>query len=332
MTDGTVIGEPLDFGARGTPLQAAPRLGAALGFAPGALWIKRDDLTGLASGGNKARKLEYVCGDAVASGAQVLVTGGSMPQSNQIGATAAAANRIGMRTRAVLPRSSLRPLEGNLVVNHLMGIDYTWIDNVPKAGMETAIARTAEQLRESGEHPYLIPLGASSPLGALGYVTAAEELKADAPSEFVVYLASGTAGTQAGLAVGLGDHDRVRGIDTGTPWDLTKMVADLAVDTADLAGLPHPGGEANTIDEFVGPGYGFPTEAAREAIYLLAHTEGILSEPTYTGKALAALISDRRNGRLAPDQPTVFLHTGGIPLLYTIASAEWLAEIQRHTA
>lgn len=178
----------------------------------------------------------------------------------------------------------------------------------------------------------MIPLGASSPLGALGYVTAAEEIEAEAPPDFVVYLPSGTAGTQAGLAVGLGDHDRVRGVDTGTPWDLARMVDDLAVDTANLAGLPKPRGEAMIISEFVGPGYGFPTEAAREAIYLLAHTEGILSEPAYTGKALAALISDRREGRLAPDQPTVLLHTGGVPLLYTEESAKWLAEGQQQSA
>ena len=326
MTDETTTVVPLDFGARGTPLQHAPRLGAALGFEPGALWIKRDDLAGLAGGGNKARKLEYVCSEAVTNGAQVLVTGGSMPQSNQIAATAAAANRIGMRSRAVLPRTTLHPLEGNLVASELLGVEYTWIDDVPEAGMEEPINRVAAQLRERGEQPYVIPLGASSPIGALGYTTAAAEIESEAPPEFIVYMPTGTAGTQAGLVVGLGDHNRVRGISTGAPWDLSKMVNDLAIDTARLAGLPLPRGTAVIVDEFIGPGYGFRTEAAREAVYLLAQTEGILSEPIYTGKALAALISDRRRGRLPADQPTVFLHTGGIPLLYTRESAAWLEQ------
>ncbi len=317
---------PLDFGARGTQLQNADRLGEAIGFESGALWIKRDDLTGLASGGNKARKLEYVCSEALAQGAQVLVTGGSIPQSNQIAAVAAAANRIGMRTRAVLPGLLPSKLEGNLIASYLLGVEYTWLEEIPAQGMHWAITREVDRLLVEGDRPYEIPLGVSSPLGALGYVTAADELKEQAPPDFVVYLASGTAGTQAGLAVGLGDHDRVRGVDTGTPWDLPAMVVELVAETARRADRPLPRGRVQVIGDYVGAGYGSPTEAGREAIHLLASTEGILSEPIYTGKALAALINDRRSGRLAADQPTVFLHTGGIPLLYTDECERWLVE------
>ena len=317
---------PLDFGSRGTPLHAADRLGAAIGLNAGVLWIKRDDLTGLAAGGNKARKLEYVCGEAVARGANVLVTGGSMPQSNQIGPVAAAANRIRMRTRVVLPGPPPDQLDGNLAINDLMGVEYTWLDGVPGEGMEWAIETEAERLRTRGDRPYVIPLGVSSALGALGYVDAATEIENQAPPDSVVYLASGTGGTQAGLAVGLRSHDRVRGVNTGTPWNLQATVDRLADATADLAGLPHLLGHAQVIDAFSGEGYGFPTEAGREAIHLLARTEGILSEPIYTGKALAALISDCQTGRVASDQPTVFLHTGGLPLLYTEQNANWLAE------
>ena len=317
---------PLDFGSRGTPLHSADRLGTALGLKAGTLWIKRDDLTGLAAGGNKARKLEFVCAEAVACGADILVTGGSMPQSNQIGPVAAAANRIGTRVRVVLPGAPPDSLDGNLIVNHLMGIEYTWLDGIPSEGMAWAIETEAERLRAQGDSPYVIPLGVSSALGAMGYVTAADEIEDQAPPDSIVYLASGTGGTQAGLAVGLRDHDRVRGVDTGTPWDLKETVDDLAADTADLAGLPQPLGQAQVRDEFVGQGYGFPTEEGRTAIHLLARTEGILSEPIYTGKALAALISDCRIGRVASDQPIVFLHTGGLPLLYTEQNANWLAE------
>lgn len=314
----------IDLGARNTPLQAADRLGTALGFTPGSLWIKRDDLTGLAAGGNKARKLEYVCADAIQQGADVLVTGGSMAQSNQINAVAAAANRIGMRARVVLPGTPPERLEGNLIVNHLLGVEYKWIARVPEQGMDWAIDEDARQVREQGNLPYVIPLGVSSTIGCFGYVDAAAEIEAHAPPNSVVYHATGTAGTQAGLAVGLGTHERVLGVDTGAPWDIQQRVAELAESTSHAAGLPSPTGRPRVLSDYVGLGYGHPTEAGRKAMYLLAQTEGILAEPTYTGKALAALIHDRRSGRLAPDQPTVFLHTGGLPLLYTADHERWL--------
>jgi len=317
---------PQDFATRETPLQAADRFGAALGFAPGALWIKRDDLTGLAGGGNKARKLEYVCTEAVISGADILVTGGSMPQSNQISAVAAAANRIGMRTRAVLPGPVPSRLEGNLVPSHLLGVEYVWLEEVPTQGMQWAIHREVEQLLGRGHRPYEIPLGVSSPVGSLGYVTAALEIEAQAPDRSIVYHATGTGGTQAGLAVGFGEHARVRGVDTGTPWNVAEVVDELSVAVAQVAGREKPCGEAEVLTDQVGRGYGVPTEQAREAIELLARTEGILCEPIYTGKALAGLIADRRSGRLAPDQATVFLHTGGMSLLYTSECARWLSQ------
>lgn len=318
--------QPLNFGARGTPLQPADRAGVALGFEPGALWVKRDDLTGLAVGGNKARKLEYLCAEALALGADTLVTGGSLPQSNHVAITAAAAARVGMRVRAVVPGDTGGRIEGNVLLDRLFGVDFTWLEETPERGIDAAIAEEAERLRLEGQRPYLVPLGGSTPLAALGYVTAADEIEAEAPPNSVVYHASGTAGTQAGLVAGFGDHSRVRGINTGTPWNLPERVTDLAAKTAHMIGRPSPRGKAQVLEEFYGQGYGYPTPEGEAAILLMARTEGIALDPVYTGKAFAAIIADRRSGLLAPNQPTVFVHTGGLAMLFTDRYSRWLGK------
>lgn len=312
-----------ELAAGGTPLQPLPRLGAALGFADGALWAKRDDLTGLAGGGNKARKLEYLVGDARARGCDVLVTGGAA-QSNHVRMTGAAAQMAGMRCVAVLGGDAPEVAEGNLVLDHVVGVEPIWIGAFEAVEIERVMAETALRLSCEGCTPYDVPLGGASPMGTLGYVQAAAEISSRAPLGSVVYTATGTGGTQAGLVVGFGHHDRVRGVDVGAVPGVAHRIDDLVPAVAALAHRPFPAGHLHLDDRQIGRGYGAHTDAALEAIGLAARTEGLLLDPVYSAKAMAALIDDRRNDRLAPDQPTVFLHTGGTPALFTRRHIDWL--------
>jgi D-cysteine desulfhydrase family pyridoxal phosphate-dependent enzyme len=290
------------------------------------LWVKRDDCTGLASGGNKARKLEYLCADAVARGCDTLVTGGG-PQSNHARITAAAANKLGLACTIVLAGDEADRPTGNIVLDHVLGADIVWVGELGYYGTERAIEETAERLAAEGRHPYAIPIGGASVIGALGYVAAADELQSqldrvDAPDALVV-VADGSGGTHAGLVAGLGDHARVLGVDVGTRPDLDETVAAKAVEVAAAAARPAPRGDVRVEHEFFGAGYGAPTEGCREALDLAARCEGLLLDPVYTGKALAALIGRCREGSLG-DRPLVFLHTGGTPALFSSLYANWV--------
>jgi 1-aminocyclopropane-1-carboxylate deaminase/D-cysteine desulfhydrase-like pyridoxal-dependent ACC family enzyme len=303
-----------------------PRLGSVLGFDDGALWVKRDDLTALAGGGNKARKLEFLVADALAAGADVLVTGGA-PQSNHVRMTAAAAGMAGMACVAVIggPAPEAESYEGNLVLDALLGAEPVWVGGHEAVAIERVLAETVEKLAAEGRRPYGIPLGGASALGCLGYVTAADELSAEMPAGALVYTATGTGGTQAGLAVGLGDLDRVRGVDVGAVPQVDERILGLLPAVAELARRPEPVGSLVLDGSQVGAGYGARTDACREAIELAARHEGVLVDPVYSGKALAGLVADRRAGRLAADQPVVFLHTGGLPTLFVRRYRDWLA-------
>src|SRR5436305_1625479 len=195
-----------------TPLEPADRLGTALGLAPGALWVKRDDQTGLGGGGNKARKLEYLCADAVAQGCDTLVTGGGR-QSNHVRMTAAAANKLGLRCTVVLSSDEPEAPTGNVVLDELLGPDIVWAGRLDYYGVEDEIERTCGRLSSEGRRPYLMPIGGASAVGALGYVRAALEVAADVPDVDLVVVADGSGGTHAGLAAGLGTHGKVLGID-----------------------------------------------------------------------------------------------------------------------
>jgi D-cysteine desulfhydrase family pyridoxal phosphate-dependent enzyme len=304
-----------------------PRLGRHLGFADGALWVKRDDLTGLAGGGNKARKLEYLVADALERGCQTLLTGGGA-QSNHVRMTAAAARLAGLTCVAVLGGSSTNAeetaIEGNLLLDHLFGVEVVWAGDYDPERIETVMAETCLRLTAEGRRPYEIPLGGASELGTLGYVTAAGELAGQAPIGSVVYTATGTGGTQAGLVVGFGHHDRVRGVDVGALPDVGERMGALIVATATLAHRPFPGGSLHLDDNRIGDGYGAHTPGAHEAIGLAARHEALVLDPVYSGKAMAGLIADRRSGRLPADQPVVFLHTGGLPSVFTAVHAGWL--------
>lgn len=330
-----------------TPLEPADRLGAALGMAPGALWIKRDDLTGLGGGGNKARKLEYLCADALGQGADTLVTGGG-PQSNHVRMTAAVANRLGLACTVVMARAGLpgrqpaapggvtrpEPLSGNGLLVELMGPDVVWAPlkegPMDYYAVEAAIDEAFDRLGADGRRPYRMPIGGASAVGALGYVSAATELLTQVDLAFggrslgLVVVAGGSGGTHAGLAAGLGDHDLVLGVDVGARPDLDNQVPAKAVEVADLAGLPRPAGRPEIDHGRVGGGYGVATDDGREAVVLAARTEGLILDPVYTGKAMAGLIAARRTGRIGPDTPTVFLHTGGMPALFAAEYADWL--------
>ncbi|MGI8810456.1 MAG: pyridoxal-phosphate dependent enzyme [Acidimicrobiales bacterium] len=313
-----------------TPLEPADRLAKALGMEPGALWVKRDDLTGLGGGGNKARKLEYLCADALARGADVLVTGGG-PQSNHVRMTAAAANRLGLDCAVVMAGPRPATSTGNVLLIELFDPEVTWIGlhegPMDYDAIEAAIDETADGLAEEGRRPYRMPIGGASAVGALGYVRAADELRDQAAVPLgdidVVVVAGGSGGTHAGLAAGLGDLGLVLGVDVGARSDLDVQVPAKAAEVAALAGLPAPVGQVRVDHDRVGAGYGAATEECRQALLLAARTEGIILDPVYTGKAMAGLVAARREGAIGPDTTTVFLHTGGMPALFAGAYASW---------
>jgi D-cysteine desulfhydrase len=316
-----------------TPLEPADRLGAALDMAPGSLWVKRDDLTGLGGGGNKARKLEYLCADARERGADTLVTGGG-PQSNHARMTAAVANRLGLACTVVMAGSRPATASGNVLLLELFGPEIVWAGAVHEGPMdyyaiEAAIEDACAAVASAGRRPYRMPIGGASAVGALGYVRAASELREQAAAAFdggqpeLVVVADGSGGTHAGLAAGLGDLDLVLGVDVGARPDLDTQVPAKAVEVARLAGLPEPRGAARVDHARVGAGYGAPTEECREAVVLAARQEGLILDPVYTGKALAGLVAARRDGTITARTRTVFVHTGGMPALFAPAYASW---------
>jgi D-cysteine desulfhydrase len=316
-----------------TPLEPLDRLGAHLGKPPGALWVKRDDLTGLGGGGNKARKLEFLCADALELGCDVLVTGGGV-QSNHVRMTAAAANRLGLGCTIVVAGGRPDVPTGNILLDELLGPEILWFGgdgHLAYQEMEGAIKDVAVRLAAEGHRPYAMPIGGATAVGALGYVAAAGELLTQAPDVEAVVVADGSGGTHAGLAAGLGDHRRVLGIDVGARDDLDSYVPALAAEVAQLADLPAPagadsfGGADGPVDHSrVGNGYGVPDDETRAVVTLAARLEGLILDPVYTGKAMAGLVAAHENGRLRPEQHVVFLHTGGMPALFASPYATWL--------
>jgi D-cysteine desulfhydrase family pyridoxal phosphate-dependent enzyme len=291
------------------------RLGQNLGMKKSCLWIKRDDQTGLALGGNKARKLEFLCAEAIENGAQVLVTGGG-PQSNHCRMTAAVANKLGLDCRLLLDGSEPEELSGNTLLYELLGAEMIWLGEDSRLDMDQEIGIQCELFEKEGRKAAAIPVGGSVPRGALGYVRAALELLDQNSSFDRVVLATGSCGTHAGMVAGLGDFERVLGVRVGERPNLEERVTELAKATAELADMPSPKGNCRIEHGVVGEGYGAVTESGLEAIDLTARLEGVILDPVYTGKAMAGLIESVRSGRIPPDSPTVFLHTGGAPGLF----------------
>jgi D-cysteine desulfhydrase family pyridoxal phosphate-dependent enzyme len=307
-----------------TPLEAMDRFSEWLG-GPRVL-VKRDDLTGLALGGNKARKLEYLCGEAQARGCDVLVTGGGA-QSNHARMTAAAANRLGFDCHLAVGGKEPRVYSGNLLLDRVLGATLHFAGADSYYDVESAIEELAAGLAAEGRRPFAMPIGGASVTGAAAYVWAADELLAqldrngEGSVDWVV-VADGSGGTHAGLLAGLGGRARVLGVDVGTRPDLDDVIPRLAAKAAARAGRATPRDELVLDQSRFGDGYGAITEAALEAIERVAGLEGIVLDPVYTGKAMAGLIGAVREGRFGPGDTVVFWHTGGAVALFAHRYAE----------
>lgn len=313
MGDGGGDGAVVRLGVWPTPVEAAPRLGRALGLGAGDLWVKRDDLTGLGGGGNKVRKLEWTCGEAVAAGATVLVTTGA-PQSNHARLTAAAGARLGLDVVLVLRGEAGDSASGNIALDGLLGARVVWAGHTDGAGLAARAEQVADELRRGGAVPALIPFGGSSPVGARGYVECGRELLAQVPGLTTVVTALGSGGTMAGLVGALGST-RVLGVHCGAVDDPAATVAALASGLDPAARPVGPGALRIRLDQ-VGAGYAELTEPVMEALLLAARTEGLVLDPIYTGRALAGLAAAVRDGTVTPGHPTVLLHSGGLPGLF----------------
>ena len=318
-----------------TPLEFMPNFTRALGGPQ--VWIKRDDMLGLAPGGNKTRKLEFLVADALAQGADTLVTCGA-PQSNHCRITLAAAVREGLKCRFVIeervPGSFKPDASGNHFLFRLMGVEAITV--VPAGtNMREAMQRVADEVTAAGRKPYIIPGGGSNALGGLGYVACAQELQQQFFEQGVridrVVVGSGSSGTHGGLLAGfLGNRIHIPIVGIGVsrdPADQDPLVHQEAQAVADLLGLDMkvPREAVLSFGEYWRPKYSVPNAAMVEAVQMLARTEAILLDPVYTGKVMAGLIGLSRQGYFKRDENVLFLHTGGAPALH-VYEAQLLGE------
>lgn len=299
-----------------TPLVPAPRLSAALGVE---VWFKRDDLTGQGLGGNKVRGLEYLLGDALAHGCDSLVTGAG-PQSNWAMLAALAARRCGLTPYLVFYGSPVA-VTGNLLLSRLSGADVRYTGELDRGSVDSAIEKLGASLSAGGHRPYVVPRGGATPLGAAGYVRASLELAGQLMAEGLtpsqLWLATGSCGTQAGLVAGsrwLRSSYDVVGVSVSRPVsECVQRVTSLANGASDLLGLPYAEG-ATVLGGYLGPGYGLASPEGDAAARLVARTEGVLLDPVFGAKAMAALVEAARAGRV--HGPIVFLVSGGAPTLF----------------
>jgi len=300
-----------------TPVETLPRLSNALGGQK--ILVKRDDMTGLAMGGNKIRKLEFLLAEAQANGARTVITMGAV-QSNHCRQTAAAAARFNFDCILVLSGEKPATVSGNLLLDQLFGAEFVFT-SLEKRG--EVLQQTFEQAWEQGRRPYLIPYGGSNTTGATAYAFAMQELlEQNCRPDWIVF-ASSSAGAQAGLVVGASLFD-FRGKILGISVDETKeilqtRVADLANATADMLGekVKFQPQDILVCADYLGDGYGIMGKPEIEAIQLFAREEGLLLDPVYTGRAGAGLIDLIRKGFFKPDETVLFWHTGGIPALFS---------------
>jgi L-cysteate sulfo-lyase len=305
-----------------------PRLSEHLG-GPN-IYVKRDDCTGLASGGNKTRKLEYSMAAALEEGADTIITVGAV-QSNHVRQTAAAACKLGLKCEVLLEHRIADPSEyyagsGNVLLDKIFGAKLR--EYPGGTDFDKAMAEVADEVRAQGGKPYIIPGGASNKIGALGYVNCAIELLGQIDEQGLdighIVTATGSAGTQGGLIVGLKAMKStipLLGIGVNIPQqDQEEKVFELACETAEYIGKPGCVSREDVVANcnYVGDGYGIPTESMNEAVLMLARTEGLLFDPVYSGKGLAGMIDLIRNGTLGGDN-IVFLHTGGSAALFAYA-------------
>lgn len=299
-----------------TPIETAPRLSKSLGGPQ--IIIKRDDLTGLAFGGNKTRKLEYILAEAQAEGAQTLVTVGSI-QSNHARQTAALATRFGMECILVLSGKQPQIPTGNVYLDHLLGAEIVWCERPQR---DEVFQRTFTKAQKDGRHPYLMPLGGSTPTGTLGYTFAMEELINQGVQAEWVIVGSSSGGTAAGMVLGaklFGFKGKILSISIDEPeQDLKENIASLASQAALLLdeNITISPGEVFVNANYLGGGYAVVGDVEKEAIHLFARQEGILLDPVYTGRAAAGMIDLIRKGFFKSDETVLFWHTGGTPALF----------------
>ena len=309
-----------------TPLEHMPRLSAHLGGPQ--IWVKRDDCTGLGTGGNKTRKLEFLMADALRHEADVIITQGAV-QSNHARQTAAAACKLGMECELIFEKrvkdaDDAYMRSGNVLLDRIFGARISEVEK--GSDMNAAMEARAADLKKKGRKPYIIPGGGSNPIGALGYIDCALEFMSQANRAGVVIdhvvHATGSAGTQAGLVVGLkATHSGIPllGIGVNAAKDAQEeKVYKLAVETAEYIGAPGVVQREDVIAncDYVGPGYGVPTEAMNDAVMLLARLEGLLFDPVYSGKGLAGLIDLVSGGHFSQAKNILFVHTGGVAGLF----------------
>jgi len=313
-----------------TPLHHLERISAVLGGPK--IYIKRDDCTGLAGGGNKTRKLEFLMADAIAKGADCVITTGGM-QSNHCRQTAAAAARLGLECRLALIdkvdwQEPAYRSAGNVTLDHVLGAKVFVFD--AKADRDVVCAQMVDDAKAEGKTPYFIPLGGSNAIGALGYVAAFGEMLTQLDemdvSPSALYHCTSSGGTHAGLiagAVASGQPFPIKGVENeGEPFQIGKTVGKIVEETLALLGLG-PKFDRNLLSIRTGvggPSYGIPNDDGNAAIKLMAAQEGILLDPVYTGKAFAGLVADIKEGKYSRDECVVFLHTGGAQALGAYSS------------
>lgn len=310
-----------------TPVEELPRLSAALDGPT--LLVKRDDQTGLAFGGNKTRKLEYLAAAAQAEGADTLLTAGAV-QSNHCRQTAAAAARLGMACTLVLAGRRPKQESANILLDGLLGARIVWAATEER---DAALQAAFEEATSLGGRPYLVPYGGSNPVGAAAYAYALEELLGQGYRPDWIVFASSSGGTQAGLVAGakrLGFPGRILGVSVDEKAaELKPRIAELASHTAELLGKPIALSSEDVLvnDDYLGEGYAVMGVAEAEAIRLFARHEGLLVDPVYTGRAAAGLIDLVRKGFFSDGETVLFWHTGGTPALFADAYRAGLAEL-----
>jgi D-cysteine desulfhydrase family pyridoxal phosphate-dependent enzyme len=306
----------LRFAHLPTPIEPLPRLTQALGGPT--ILVKRDDQTGLAFGGNKTRKLEFLVAEAQAQGANTLISAGAL-QSNHCRQTAAAAAKFGLKCILILVGQPPAQASANLLLDQLFGAQVVWAE---KNRRDEVLQETFDQVTAQGGKPYLVPYGGSSPTGALGYVFAMEEFVGQKVNADWIVFASSSGGTQAGLMLGarvFGYPGKLLGISIDEPQRrLQEHVAELASETSERLGerIEFAPEEVLVNAEYAKPGYGVLTGAEREAVSLFAKYEGLLLDPVYTGRAAAGLVDLIRKGSFKKEDTILFWHTGGQPALF----------------
>lgn len=310
-----------------TPLDEAPRLAKRLGLRK--LLIKRDDCTTLGMGGNKVRKLEFLMADALAQGADVVMTDGG-PQSNHARLTAAAARKVGIeRCILFLGGPRFERFDGNLLLDVVLGAEIRFMADATVLDMEEAMRVEADKLTSDGRKPYVIPIGGSCPVGALGYVSAIRELAGqlgDTDKDPLIFVAVGSAGTLAGCVLGTKlfmPGAEVIGISvTGNTWAWQDWAARVATGAAQLleVSLTFAPPQFHIEDGYVGERYGIPSPAGNAAIIEAARTEAIILDPVYTGKAMSGMMDMARRKLIDTNRTVVFLHTGGTASLFAFES------------